>query len=212
MPLLFKEGRTLLSVQGLMQRRLELLDSPDKELKEVYWNNYFQTSDAIIMHCTRKFKIVLDSDHLRNLTPQSKLIHGGLVLTQEVYVCLDGVEFTTKDLESYANKYLTEAQVNNNPIWLALARDSVLLKEYAAKMFAMGKKYDYDTNMTIYLAAVAKQPIIRSFCSRELADGARCDVLSDVSLDYVRGRLVGVETLKTQSDKNLETKIRFSQN
>ncbi|PIZ82764.1 hypothetical protein COX97_03145, partial [Candidatus Pacearchaeota archaeon CG_4_10_14_0_2_um_filter_05_32_18] len=91
MPKLIAEGRVPMSVAGLMQRRLDVRNS-DADIKGSYIDNYFDTSDAVVYHPDGRVKIVLDSQTLRDITPQSKLINGALVLTEDAYNALQGEE------------------------------------------------------------------------------------------------------------------------
>src|SRR3990167_11287530 len=109
MPRLIAEGRTPLSIAGLMRRRLEVLNSSD-EVRNSFWDNYFDTGDGIAYHPDGRGKIVLDAQPLRELTPSSQLRNGALVLPSGVYDRLEGVEFSREDLAK-------------NRVWRALARD-----------------------------------------------------------------------------------------
>ncbi|MBS3117851.1 hypothetical protein J4430_03150 [Candidatus Woesearchaeota archaeon] len=64
MPKLIAEGRTPLSIAGLMKRRIEVLNSP-YEVRSAYWDNYFGTGDGIACHPNGKGKVVLDAKPLR---------------------------------------------------------------------------------------------------------------------------------------------------
>ncbi len=210
MPKLIIEGRTPLTVQGLIQRRLQVIDSQNQSLIDSYWNNYFDTGDALLQHPNGNIKVVLDSSYLRNITPKSKLFHGGLVLTPNEYVRLDVPEFVARDLERYTRKSWRATQVTDNPIWLTLARDPKLLKEYTTKMFALTKeKYNINEIMRIYLSPVQERPILRSAFVRRLYD--RSDVDGFTNIDSDDGRLLGVEAQEEQSIKrSLEERLESS--
>ena len=205
MPLLIKEGRTPLSVSGLMKRRIEVADSSNQKLRDAYWLNYFHTGDALARDHKGNIKIVLDAQHLRDINKDSVLLNGGLLSTTEEYARLDGPEFKVGNLNKYSlDKPLTEAQVNEHPMWQALARDPAVLKEYAARTFAKAKEiYKLDENMGLYLPSVQEKPIMRSWCVGGL-DG-RSDADGD-DLDDASGRLVGVAP-EALVAKGLEEKI-----
>src|SRR3989338_9383475 len=81
MPRLIAEGRTPLSIAGLMRRRLEVLNSSD-DVRNSFWDNYFDTGDGIAYHPDGRGKIVLDAKPLRELTPSSQLRNGALILSR----------------------------------------------------------------------------------------------------------------------------------
>src|SRR3990167_6351666 len=126
MPILIAEGRTPLSIAGLMRRRLEVLNSSD-EVKRFYWDNYFDTGDGIAYHPDGRGKIVLDAQPLRELTPSSQLRDGALILSPSVYDGLEGVQFSREDLAKYiTGERLKQGDVRKNKVWQALARDENL--------------------------------------------------------------------------------------
>ena len=129
-PELLEDGRTPLSVAGLMERRL---NSQRTEWKE----ECFFLSDAIAYSSDGKsFKVVVDAENLRELTPQSKLRNGALVLADGVYEGLKGTEFSRKDLQSISNRLLESKEVKKHPVWQALAREQGLLDSYVDSTFA----------------------------------------------------------------------------
>ncbi len=208
MPELIKQGRIPMSVKGLMERRLQVADYKNEDLKQAYWLNYFYTGDAVVRHPDGRVKIVLDSDHLRRLNPESKLLNDGLILTNDDYKRLNGDEFKADEFEKHNGKSLTQKQVNENPIWKVLARDPNLLKEYAAKTFAMAKaegQFNYNKNMSLYLPSAQEKPIMRLWCVWWLS--GRSNAYGS-SLDVSDGRLVGVAP-EALVAKNLEAKVRI---
>lgn len=208
MPKLIAEGRVPLSVNGLMKRRLEVEKLPFEDLKDAYWNNYFNTGDAVARHSDGRVKIVLDSKDLRGLNPKSKLLNGGgLILTNEVYEVLDGPEFSPKDIERYTGKSLSKSEVNKNPMWQSLARDKAVLRAYTDKTFEKAKaQFGYDQNVGLYLPSVQEKPIMRSWCVRRLDYGSYA--FGYGSLDDAYGRLVGVAPEALVAQKNLETRVK----
>src|SRR3989344_5450852 len=145
MPLLIEKGRQLMSVAGVMERRI---NSDKKDWK----GSYFFTGDAVAYHPDKKFKIVSDAEILRNLNAESKLESGALILPEGMYETLEGEEFLYKNVQKLLEKELSQADVLKNPLWKAVARDQALLEEYVPRMFAeMKKSFDYEENMGIYL-------------------------------------------------------------
>ena len=151
MPNLVAEGRTPLSVSGLMQRRLETRNSSET-VRNSWWNNHFDTGDAIAYHPDGRIKVVLDAQSLREINPKSQLSNGALVLPDGLYEKLDGQEFTRKDVQRYVGDWLSSKDAKSNPIWQALARDTKLLNDYVDAVFAQAKEqFSYDKNMVVYV-------------------------------------------------------------
>src|SRR3989338_10838835 len=73
MPELITEGRTHLSAQCLMKRRVDVVKGDNVELRDSWMYNYFDTGDAIAYHPNGKIKVVLDAQPLRELNAKSKL-------------------------------------------------------------------------------------------------------------------------------------------
>ena len=194
MPPLIEEGRTPLSARGLMRRRLQVLSSADA-VKASWWNNYVDTGDGIAYHPDGRIKVVPDSRHLRELNTESRLFTGSLVLEDGVFDSLEGTEFTPKDVKKYAqNRVLTETEVTQNPVWLALARDQVLLQEYAGETFRQAKeRFNRDNNMGVYVHEAPEKAIMRALFVGALVDNYYSDADGYYGgLDYGGGRLVGV--------------------
>ena len=121
MPKLIADGRVPMSVAGLMQRRLDVRNS-DADVKSSYLDNYFDSGDVMVYHPDGRVKIVLDSQTLRDVTPNSELINGALVLTEDAYNVLQGEEFKKGKLGK-VNEGLTREQAKAHPVWKVLARD-----------------------------------------------------------------------------------------
>jgi len=184
MPLLIAEGRTPLSVAGVMERRLRS-DKPD------WKNNYFDTGDAIVYHPDKKFKIVLDAQPLRRLNSESKLRNRALILEDGLYEDLEGEEFHYKDVKELLERDLSQVEILQHPVWKAVARDSALLEEYVPKMFAeMKERFDYKTNMGVYLDSFDNAPKLRALYVVGLEDWSWLNGWNYLDDEY--GRLAGV--------------------
>ncbi len=156
MPLLIADGRTPISVAGVMEQRLN-------SGKQDWKDNYFDTGDAIVYHPDKKFKVVLDAEPLRNLNSESKLRNGALILPDGMYEDLQGEEFAYKDIQKLVDKELSQADILKHPIWKSVSRDQALLDEYVLKMFAeMKSKFNYNENMGIYLDSFDNAPKLRA--------------------------------------------------
>ncbi len=92
MPKLIAEGRVLMNTSQLMQRRLDFRNGPEA-VKTAWMYNYFDTGDAVVYHPNGDVKIVLDSQTLREITPESQRNGGALVLGEDVYKALQGEVF-----------------------------------------------------------------------------------------------------------------------
>ena len=184
MPQLIAEGRVPISVAGIMERRL-YSGKPD------WKDNYFDTGDTFVYHPDRKFKIVLDAQPLRQMTPESKLKNGALVLEDGMYEKLQGHEFKKKELKNLIGRELTALEVKAHPLWKAFARDDALLDEYTYKIFLeMNKFFDSETAMGVYLVSAEKMPTVGAAFIGRLVDRSRLgsrDWLGDAC-----GRFVGV--------------------
>lgn len=146
MPKLIRDNRIPMSVAGLMKRRLETRNS-DPEIIRAYMNHSFDLGDALAYNPKfSKVKIILDSEHLRNMNPKCKQVgccgEGSLILENSEYKSLSGEEFNRGDLnEMNIGHFLSKEDVKSNPIWGVLARgDKHLLSEYADYIFVEGSK------------------------------------------------------------------------
>ena len=161
MPLLIADGRLPLSVSGFMHRRLEVRGAKySSKVRSAWHDNYFDTGDALLNHPDGKIKIVPDA--LRDISPESKLSNGALVMPTGLYEYLDGQEFTKEDLRKYVKDYFTRVEAKQNPLWQALARDKNLLNDYADFVFDETKtRFGYDQNMGLYIPSFQKEPTAR---------------------------------------------------
>ena len=190
MPKLIAEGRVPMSVAGLMQKRLNVRNF-DAEVKSSYMDNYFDTGDAVVYHPDGRVKIVLDSQTLRDMTPESPRNGGALVLTAEDYDTLQGEEFKKGKLRK-TNKWLSKKDVKAHPLWKAVSRDQSLLNDYTDYIFAEGKeRFGYDTVMGVYLtSANGNSPEIRAWFASRLEYGSNASGRDD--LGDGNGRLLGI--------------------
>lgn len=190
MPLLIADGRVPMSVAGLMQRRLDVRNS-DADVKSSYLDNYFDSGDAVVYHPDGRFKIVLDSQTVRDITPQSELRNGALVLTEDAYNAFQGEEFKKGKLGN-VDERLSRAQAKSHPVWKVLARDQALLNDYVDFIFEEGKqRFSYDTAMGVYLSsAQGNTPDLRAWFVYGLVD--RSDAVGWYPLDLSSGRFLGI--------------------
>ena len=189
MPKLIADGRVPMNVSQLMQRRLDVRNSEAK-VKGSYMDNYFDTGDAVMYHPDGRVKIVLDSQTLRDMAPETQRVGGALLIGEDVYNTLEGEEFKKGKLGK-VHEALSRKDVKAHPVWKVLARDQGLLNDYADYIFAEGKeRFDYDTTMGVYPDSAGDNPKMRAWCvirlvNRSSADGGDYLVSGD-------GRFVGI--------------------
>jgi hypothetical protein len=190
MPKLIADGRVPMNVAQLMQRRLDVRNS-DAKIKSSYMDNYFDTGDGVVYHPDGRVKIVLDSQTLRDMTPDTPRNSGALVLTAENYDALQGEEFKKGKLGKI-NERMSKADVKAHPVWKVLAREQGLLDDYADYIFAEGKeRFGYDTAMGIFPGSVSGDtPEMRAWCVCRLVNSSDASGRNDLGLDL--GRLLGI--------------------
>lgn len=190
MPKLIADGRMPASVSQVMQRRLDLRND-ETGVKDFYMDNNFDTGDGVVYHPDGRVKIVLDSQHLRDMTLESPRNGGALVLTAENYDSLQGEEFKKGKLGK-TEDWLSKADVKAHPVWKVLARGQVLLNDYTDYIFAEGKKrFGYDTAMGIFLgSANGETPEMRVWYVYGL--GGRSYAFGKSDLEFGSGRLLGI--------------------
>jgi len=190
MPKLTADGRMPANVSQLMQRKLDLRND-ETGVKDFYMDNYFDTGDGVVYHPDGRVKIVLDSQHLRDMTPESPRNGGALILGEDVYKALEGEEFKEGKLGK-VNERMSKADVKSHPVWKVLARDQGLLDDYADYIFAEGKeRFGYDTAMGIFPgSANGETPEMRAWFVYRLVN--RSDASGRIDLDYDYGRLLGI--------------------
>lgn len=150
-----------LSVAEVMKKRLEVLNSSDKDSYRSFWNNSFSTRDGIAYHPDGRGKVVLDAqplwDPFLGIGPFSVISGYALSLPWDYATKLEGVEFGKEDLKRYSAGYskedlekydpevwvgsgLRQKDVRDNPIWRTLARDEKLLEDYTEAVFSQVKE------------------------------------------------------------------------
>jgi len=192
MPALIKQGFLPIPVAQLMQRRLDVLGK-GQDLVDTWWNNYFDTGDAIAYHPDGQVKIDLDSSIARQFNPGSNIVHGKFVLPEGEYEQIAGQEFSKEETEKYAlRKSLTLRQAMNNPIWRALARDPKLHEEYAKAVFKEANtRYGNERNMGVCISNSPEVPSMGLWLVGGLDYGYSL-ASGSYALDGSSGRLVGV--------------------
>ena len=190
MPKLIADGRVPMNVSQLMQRRLDVRNASE-DVKTAWMDYYFDTGDGVVYHPNGRIKIVLDSQHLREINSQSKLNKGALVLTEEDYNALQGQEFEGDKIGKTGTE-LSKADVKAHPVWKVLARDQNLLNYYADYIFAEGRqRFKYDNAMGIFTSSAGvDSPEMRAWYVDRLV--SRSNASGRSNLDNDGGRLVGL--------------------
>ena len=186
---LIADGRVPMNVSQFMQRRIDVRNS-DKAVKGSYMDNYFYTGDAVVYHPDGRVKIVLDSQTLRDMTPESQRVGGALIIGEDVYNTLEGEEFKKEKLGKTESP-LSREDVKAHPVWKVLARNQALLNDYTDYIFAEGKeRFSYDTAMGVYLDSAGNDVKMRAWYVGRLV-GMSVAIGRD-RLDLDDGRFVGI--------------------
>jgi hypothetical protein len=118
LPKLIADGRVLMSVAELMERRIQFKDS-NSLINHSYLDNYFGTGDAIAYNPKGKVKVVLDCPTLMDIPSIKKankiMISDTLNLTNEEYNGLKGEEFKKGELGKIESS-LSREEVKAHPI------------------------------------------------------------------------------------------------
>ena len=191
MQALIAEGRIPMNYNQLMQRQLDTRNSSEK-VKRNWLNSYFYLGDAIFYYpdgkgSWDKFKIVLDSKDLRNVTPKA-LQKGGLIFSEDYYKKVDGPEFKHDEVIAYLNHRQSRTGANNNPVLLELARgDKSLLKESNDYLFSEG---NLDKGRGVYVLNSIEKPEMRAWYAPNVINDAYAYI--DVNFKDNGVRLVGL--------------------
>ena len=190
MPKLIADGRIPASVSQIMQRRSNLRND-ETGVKTFYMDNSFDTGDAVVYHPDGRFKVVLDSQHLREMTPDTPRNGGALIIGEDVYNSLQGEEFRKGKLGKTDN-WLNAKDAKAHPVLKVLARDQAFLDKYVDYIFAEGKqRFGYDTAMGVFpSSAQGNTPEMRAWYVDRLEYGS-C-VYGRDDLDSGGGRLLGI--------------------
>jgi len=188
MPLLIAVGRVPMNVAQLMQRRLEVRNA-EADLKRAWMDNHFSTGDGVAYHPDGRVKIVLDSQTLRDMTPNTPRDNGALIFGEDVYNALEGEEFKKGKLGK-VNDWMSREDVKAHPVWKVLARDQGLLNDYADYIFAEAKeRFGYDTAMGVFPDLAGDNPKMQVWYVGRLVFRSVAFGMYDLDLN---GRLVGI--------------------
>jgi hypothetical protein len=133
MPALIESGRVPLSTVDIMKKRIDVYDVDNhySPTCNVWWANHFDTADGILYHPNGKIKVVQNARFLRELTADTSLLEGAIVLDTNreksiaTYNSIDGIEFTRDQV----------SQDPENTVWFALAKDNQdLLDSYRSSL------------------------------------------------------------------------------
>src|SRR3989344_922097 len=102
MPRLIAEDRMPLSMAGFMKARLNFRNASEA-VRNAWLGNYFFTGDGAVDNHDGRAKIDLDSESLRNLTPQIELYCGLLPLQPGEYDTLHMPELSKREAKQFMN-------------------------------------------------------------------------------------------------------------
>ena len=183
---------TPMPISSLLERRLQVLDTKDKYLIQAWWNNSFSSPDGIA-YKNDEIKVVPNARPLLDITKDSELSDGALVLTDEQYEGLEGKTFSRESLRLYSkhSDSSTKRKVLENKIWQVVVGDNELLKNYVDAHF---RRYKHSTGMSIYLSDGQNQPIMRPLELNAGRSGSDLDDIPDIDSNVARddARLIGV--------------------
>lgn len=196
MPKLRVDGRVPANVSQIMQRRLDLRND-DTGVKDFYMDKWFDSGDAVVYHPDGRTKIVLDSQHLRDMTPDTPRNSGALIIGEDIYKALEGEEFKKGKLGK-TRDWISKKDVKAHPVWKALARDQGLLNDYTDFIFGEYQaRFAKDTSLNDVRAmgifpgsANGDTPEMRAWCVDKLGNVSVAVGRSDLDNDI--GRLLGI--------------------
>ncbi len=195
MPLLVADNRVPMNVSQLMQRRLDVRNS-DAEVKSAWMDNYFDTSDGVAYHLDGRVKVILDSQTLRYMTPDTPRVGGALLLTEDIYNALESEEFKKGKLGK-VNEWMSRGDVKAHPVWRVLARDQGLLNDYADYIFCEYQAKFFKNTPLEDIRAMEVFPGSAGDCPKMMAwfvdrlEG-RSSAYGGDDLDLEGGRFVGI--------------------
>ncbi|MBI5397954.1 hypothetical protein HZB03_00690 [Candidatus Woesearchaeota archaeon] len=195
MPLLIRADLVPASTAQIMQARLD---------GKLSWDTYYDSGDGIMYHPDGRVKLVHDAKPLREITYESTLHDGALVLPNDAWETLDGEVLSKEDVQKYAGRRQSESDVKLNPFWRFLSHnDQALLENTIEEIFSKVKKrHDRDDALGICVGCSQNALTMRQWC---IGSGSLGYAYGSFDLDY-GGRLVGVapdvHKSTAQTDKN----------
>lgn len=188
MPKLKEEGFVPLSISDIMRRRLEVIDTRYDALKSSLWFNQFSNGDGIIMFPDGGAITVTDSEDLRNLNLESKLLTSKELQDQIVgdgLICpsslLEGakIHLTKPEVDQYMGQsYSSAEQVSSNPFWRVLARDKDLLYKYSNLNFVFTKQlYETQNGMAIVAQEHYNIPVLKMLYLEGINNESKLDTM-----------------------------------
>jgi len=185
-PLLISENRTPLSISELMKERLNV--KANSETRTNLINNNFDSRDAICHHPNGRIKVISNSDFFKEISPERRLIDGAMILEENQYDKLEGLELTKQEKQTYIElRWLNAKQIRTNPILLFLAKDKCLLEDYVNLLKTNGCK----RNMKFSFQPTAKIPTMNLCSICAVFDGS--GINANRHLDSPYGRIMAIK-------------------
>lgn len=201
MPKLISEGFTPMTFSQIMERKLEAANSSDP-VKKAWLFNYFNSADAIAYNPDGTGKIILNSQVVRDINPNSKLRNGALDIS-DIYNSLIGEKLSKEEFEKYATTgTLSKEKVLNNKVWNILSReDKTLLKEYTDMTFSTGYlSFGCEKMMGVFAPDFQDVPTLNLWSFVGIDYYAY--VYGQNNFDVDNGRFVGMKTVQPDINKN----------
>ena len=189
MPILLADGREPVSTAHTADRRLYA----DEEVRPKWRNNYVFTGDAPVYNGEGEVKLVLDSQDLREVNPQSSLYPntGALVLSPSRWKALRGkkvMPLSQKDLQELNGKGYTRQTAKQSDVWRFILRSKKRQNDYAD---LVADATQSDDIMRVYFDLEQYNlPVLRPLVL--LGFGDRSFAVGNDILNVGSGRLVGV--------------------
>ena len=175
MPKLIADGRNPISPSLVFWRRLEALNEylgawkrSDFEslaewdkVMETWWGNSVDTGFGIAMHPNGNAVLVPNTQYLRQLNLQTKLLHSYAVMPDGMFESLDGHRLTAAKINQYRMITMSQQQALADPLWKVFIPDKTLRDASIVNTFAQGKK---DDMMGIYFPAAPARPVMGLWC------------------------------------------------
>ncbi len=172
---------------------------------ENWRKNYIFTGDVPIRHPDGRAKIVLDSQDLLLINPETQLVNYSLPLDEGRYEALEGLELTPREVRGFTgNDYKEKQPILENPVFNYVARNPAFFKgrfnfrngdpdrlaAYADFVFDQRKKYRYQVTGA-YLETPQSVPTMRLFRFKGLELTSQPLGQTNFFSNYYGGILIG---------------------
>jgi hypothetical protein len=132
---IIKSNRKPLSTQDVMQAFIQDVKSGKNFISSYLNQNYIDTCDTVLIHPDEKFKVVRDSELIKNINRDYNIsychfnLHPDPEKSLEVYDKSSGDEFYFKNSETNFKK-INPDEAKTHPLWNSLVPDKHILEEF----------------------------------------------------------------------------------